>query len=134
VVDVHHGHGPNGLSLPAWYLAPQRNDVARAGWELVAQLSGAVGDGPIAGLENPQAAVAMLQLAGEFGEESVQERIWSAAEPFLEPTWDRESGEFTLGLGLGEPHPRGQLNARAMAGRACTPGAWSRLFDAPNVA
>jgi hypothetical protein len=78
-------------------------------------------------------AVALLQLAGEFGDDSVRERIWDAAEEFLEPVWDRESGEFTLGFGLGESHPRGQLNARAMAARACTAGAWARIFNEPNL-
>ena len=96
-------------------------------------LSGAQGDGPIAGLDDPMNAVALLQLAGEFADDSVRERIWDAAEEFLEPTWDRESGEFTLGFGLGEPHPRGQLNARAMAARACTAGAWARIFNDPNL-
>ena len=133
VIDEHHGHGPVGLALPAWYLAPQRREVAQAGWELSAMLSGALGDGPIAGLDNPLNTVALLQLAGEFGEDSVRERIWDAAEVFLEPTWDRASGEFTLGFGLGEPHPRGQLNARAMAARACTAGAWARIFNEPNL-
>ncbi len=133
VIDEHHGHGPGGLALPAWYLAPQRREVAQAGWEVSALLSGALGNGPIAGLDDPLNAVALLQLAGEFGEDSVRERIWDAADEFLEPTWDRESGEFTLGFRLGEPHPRGQLNARAMAARACTTGAWARIFNEPNL-
>lgn len=133
VIDEHHGHGPGGLALPAWYLAPQRREVAQAGWELSALLSGALGDGPIAGLDNPINTVALLQLAGEFGEDSLRERIWDAADEFIEPAWDRASGEFTLGFGLGEPHPRGQLNARAMAARACTAGAWARIFNEPNL-
>jgi hypothetical protein len=134
VIDEHHGHGPAGLTLPAWYLAPQRRETAQAGWELSATLAGVHGQGPIAGLENPMNSVALLQLAGEFGDDSVRERVWDAAEEFIEPTWDRKSGEFTLGFGLGEPHPRGQLNARAMAARACTAGAWSRIFNEPNLA
>ncbi len=133
VIDEHHGHGPGGLALPAWYLAPQRREVAQAGWELSATQSGALGDGRIVGLDNPMNAVVLLQLAGEFGDDSVRERIWDAAGEFLEPSWDRERGEFTLGFGLGEPHPRGQLNARAMAARACTAGAWARIFNEPNL-
>jgi hypothetical protein len=133
VIDEHHGHGPGGLALPAWYLAPQRRAVARAGWELSAALSGALADGTIIGLDDPMNAVALLQLAGEFADDGVRERIWNAAEEFLEPAWDRESGEFTLGFGLDEPHPRGQLNARAMAARACTAGAWARIFNEPNL-
>jgi hypothetical protein len=96
-------------------------------------LSGALGDGEIVGLDDPMNAVALLQLAGEFGDDSVRERIWEAAAEFIEPSWDRERGEFTLGFGLGESHPRGQLNARAMAARACTAGAWARIFNEPNL-
>ncbi len=48
-----------------------------------------------------------------------------------EPTWDTERGEFTWGLGLHEPHPRGQLNAFLAAGEAAGPGMWTRLSEAP---
>src|SRR2546430_1172924 len=50
------------------------------------------------------------------------------------PTWVRDAGEFTFGFGLGEEHPRGQWNARAMAGWVCTTGAWSDVFNRPNLA
>ena len=61
-------------------------------------------------------------------------RIWAAADEHTEPTWNRDAGEFTLGFGLGEEHPRGQWNARAMAGWVCTTGAWSDVFNGPNLA
>jgi len=48
--------------------------------------------------------------------------------------WNRDAGEFTFGFGLGEEHPRGQWNARAMAGWVCTTGAWSDVFNQPNLA
>jgi hypothetical protein len=133
VVDVHHGHGPGGLLIPGWYLAPQRRDVAEAAWKFGAMLSGALGDGPM----NPlpaQLAGQLVQMAGEFADPDVKARIWSASDDGLEPTWDRDAGEFTFGFGLGEEHPRGQMNARAMAGWVCTTGAWSNIFNAPNLA
>lgn len=40
-----------GLIAPGWYLAPQRREVAEAAWTLVATLLGALGDGPIFGLD-----------------------------------------------------------------------------------
>jgi hypothetical protein len=133
VADEHVGTGPIGLIAPAWYLAPQRRQVAEAGWRLAALLHNVHGDGPVTGLEDPGRAVMLLQLSGEFAEPAAKERIWAAAEEHIEPTWDTERGEFTLGFGLNEPHPRGQLNARAMAGWTCGPGDWARLFNAPDL-
>jgi len=75
----------------------------------------------------------LLQLAGEFASPDVKARIWAAADEQAEPGWDRELGEFTLGFGLDEPHPRGQLNARSMAGWVCRPGAWAAIFNEPNL-
>jgi hypothetical protein len=121
-----------GITIPAWYFAPQKNQLARAGWDTVAAVSGVLGDGPITGLNDPGNATMLLQLAGEFADEQTKKRLWDAAESHIEPTWDRGRGEFTLGLKLNEPHPRGQWNARMMAGWVCTQGAWSRIFNEPN--
>ena len=119
---------------PAWYFAPQKPEVGEAGWQTAAAMSGVLGDGAIVGLDNPANATMLLQIAGEFADAGVKKRIWETAEAHIEPTWDRERGEFTLGLGLDEAHPRGQWNARLMAGWVCERGAWSRLFNAPNLA
>ena len=134
MVEEHVGHGPVGLIAPGWYLAPQRREVADAAWSFGALLSGAAGDGPVALLDNPALGVMLVQLAGEFADESTKARIWAAADEHFEPTWSADRGEFTFGFGLGEEHPRGQWNARAMAGWVCTPGAWSDVFNTPNLA
>jgi hypothetical protein len=134
VVDEHVGHGPMGIIAPAWYFAPQRPEVALAGWRVAAAANGISGDGPIVGLDEPPKATMLLQFAGEFADVETKERIWAAAEDHIQPTWDRKAGEFTLGFGLDEAHPRGQMNARAMAGWVCTAGAWTRIFNEPNLA
>jgi len=134
VVDEHVGNGPMGLIAPTWYFAPQRREVARAGWETGAAFNGVFGDGPINGLDDPANATMLLQVAGEFADPTTKARLWEAAEAHIEPTWDRERGEFTLGFGLGEAHPRGQWNARTMAGWVCTEGDWARIFNEPNLA
>ena len=133
VVDVHHGHGPIGLMIPGWYLAPQRREVAEAAWQFGAMMSGALGDGPMNQLP-PELAGQLVQMAGEFADADLKAKIWAASDPGLEPTWDSDAGEFTFGFGLNEEHPRGQMNARAMARWVCTTGAWSNLFNAPNLA
>ena len=122
-----------GLIIPGWYLAPQRPEVAEAAWKLGAMFSGALGDAPMAELPAAMASQ-LVQIAGEFADDAVKARIWAAADAGLEPTWDRDAGEFAFGFGLGEEHPRGQMNARAMAGWVCTPGAWSNIFNQPNLA
>ena len=94
---------------------------------------GALGDGPITGLDNPQAGPMLLWQAGEFATPEVKAKLWEAAKDQVDPHWDPERGEFTLGFGLDEAHPRGQLNARAMAGWVSRPGAWSTIFNEPNL-
>ena len=136
-VDEHVGHGPLGLIAPAWYLAPQRHDVAEAAWRLGATLTGALDPSrnDIAMLDNPTLAVTLVQLAGEFADDATRQRIWRAADEHFQPTWDLDAGELTFGFGLDEEHPRGQWNARVMAGWACRgPGAWSDVFNRPNLA
>jgi hypothetical protein len=133
VVDEHVGHGPMGLIAPAWYMAPQRRDVGQTAWNMGAMLSGVLGDGDIMGLDDENLGVMLVQLAGEYGDEATKARLWDAADAHFEPTWDVDAGEFTMGLRLDEPYPRGQLNARAMAGWICTTGAWSDVFNNPNL-
>lgn len=133
IVDEHVGQGPIGIIAPTWYFAPQRREVALAGWQTAAALNGVIGDGPIGALNDPGRSVMLLQCAGEFADPATKQRIWDAAEEHIQPTWNHEAGEFTLGFGLNEPHPRGQWNARAMAGWVCTESAWSNIFNAPNL-
>lgn len=134
VVDEHVAHGPMGIMAPTWYFAPQRPEVAAAGWMTAAHTHGLIGPGPIVNLDVPPRTTSILQFAGEFADAETKARLWQAAEPYVEPNWDLDAGEFTLGFRLNEAYPRGQLNARAMAGWVCTPGAWSRIFNEPNLA
>ena len=133
IVNEHVG-GALGIIAPTWYFAPQRPEIAQMGWNMTAMINGVHGEGPITGFEEPNAATMLLQFAGEFADTETKQRIWAAADEHIEPTWDHDSGEFSLGFGLNEPHPRGQLNARSMAGWVCTEGAWSRIFNEPNLA
>jgi len=128
VVDEHVS-SPMGLIAPVWYLAPQRREVAESAWTMVATLTGLFGGGNPSGLEDPNLASMLAWHTGEFVDGEVKARLWEHLDQIFEPSWDHDLGEFTFGFGLDEPHPRGQLNARAMAGWVCTPGAWSRIFN-----
>jgi hypothetical protein len=70
-------------------------------------------------------------LAREWGEADLEAAVREALEAHYEPTWDRKRGEFTWGLGLGEEYPRGQYNGFLAAAEAGSPGAWTRLSEAP---
>ncbi len=58
-------------------------------------------------------------------------RLSAAIEASYEPTWDTDRGEFTWGMGLNEPYPRGQFNAFLAAAEAVGPGMWERMSAAP---
>ena len=74
-----------------------------------------------------------LILAREWGISDLDQRLTAAVEASYEPTWDTQTGEFTWGLGLQEPHPRGQYNAWLATAEAVGPGRWAQLAAAPIV-
>ena len=76
-------------------------------------------------------AASSLVLAREWGLDDLDGRLADAIELSYEPTWDRSLGEFTWGMGLDEPLPRGQFNAFLAAAEAAGPGRWSALSAAP---
>ena len=70
-----------------------------------------------------------LLLAKEWGMTELEHRLAAAIEASYEPTW--RNGEFTWGMGLGEPHPPGQCNALLAAAEAAGAGWWERLAARP---
>ena len=82
---------------------------------------------------SPRNTLYGLALAREYGDRAVYAKLKAHAEAHYEPTWNQETGEFTWGFGLNEPHPRGQLNASMMICEAGSEGAWWRLFNQPNL-
>ena len=70
----------------------------------MATMLGALGDGPIFGLDDPQAGPMVLLQAGEFAAPEVKARLWDAADEQADPEWNTQRGEFTLGFGLDEPN------------------------------
>jgi len=89
------------------------------------------GDGPEVPMRASRGAGSALILAREWGLNDLEERLVAGIEASYEPTWHDTTREFTWGMGLDEPHPRGQFNAFLAAAEASGPGMWERLSAAP---
>ncbi len=74
-------------------------------------------------------------IAREVGDSVTEKRIREHAEREFEPrTFGSENDRFGWWFGLKEPYPRGQLSALHMLCELGDPGAWSRVFNQPNLA
>ena len=114
------------------YLAPQRREYAFKFYDFAARLLGVRDPArEIPMLPDPRFTALAFALATEFGDDTARERLGAFADKNLEPTWN--DAEFTWGFGLKEPHPRGQMNATMMVGETGREGAWSRIFNEPNL-
>jgi len=133
IIDYsHHGGPPVAIAL-ALYLSAQKPDVARRLFDWVASAYHWNDGEPIPSLRDPRTHALGLVLARELGAVHAERHLRAFAEERFEPTWDRGRGEFTWGFGLGEPVPRGQLNATIMMAEVLTEGAWWSLFNQPNL-
>lgn len=125
LIDIRH-RAPVAIGLiNAMYLSPQSAEDAQELFAAAAGQAGLLADEPQ--LLSPRLSAAALLLAREWDRPDLASRIGRAIDDAYEPTWERESGEFTWGLGLDEEHPRGQYNALLAAAETVTPGAWARL-------
>jgi hypothetical protein len=127
---VHHRLPVAAALTTSFYAAPQVPDDARRLFD-----AGCASLGLDAGVTVPlrpsRVYGSSLVLAREWGLADLELRLAEAIEQSYEPTWDAESGEFTWGMGLDEPHPRGQFNAFLAAAEAAGAGAWAGLSAAP---
>jgi hypothetical protein len=130
VVDVHHRLPVSLAMTTAFYATPQMPADSRRLFDAASTAMGLDADisTPLRASRNYGSALVM---AKEWVLAERAERIAAAIEASFEPTWDRESGEFTWGMGLDEPHPRGQFNAFLAAAEAAGPGRWTALSAAP---
>ena len=128
LLDVHHKVPISPMVGTVTYLLPMVAEDARRLFDgALAQLGGLEKNVPMAVKSDPLSAGTLLLAAREWGLDDLENRLQAAFDEALEPTWDRERGEFTWGCGLNEEHPRGQFNAILAAGEANSEGAWTRL-------
>lgn len=123
-LDIHHRLPTRANLTTAYYAAPQFPDDARRLFD--AALVGLPIETPLTAGRGYGAA---LVLAREWELADLEARLVDAIERSYEPNWS--GGHFTWGMGLDEPHPRGQFNAFLAAAEAAGPGRWSALSDAP---
>jgi hypothetical protein len=130
VLDVHHRLPVSLAMTTAYYALPEFPDDARRLFDAACTAMGL--DQEITGSLNPSRNYgSALVMAKEWELDDIVDRLSSAIDASFEPTWDTERGEFTWGMGLGEPHPRGQFNAFLAAAEAAGPGRWTALSAAP---
>jgi hypothetical protein len=138
LIPVHHVNESMAAMklLPAMGALPLKREDCRALYDVAMDQLGWRGTEPI---EPGVGDFAVLQLLGsafmarELGEDDLYARLQAHAEDNHEPTWDAETGEFTWGFGLGEEHPRGQLNATAALVEVTSPDSWWGLINQPNL-
>ncbi len=134
---VGHAHmaGPAGGLAPSFYILPQDRALAerlyRAGIEALGWRDRdrdiQVGD--------PRMPSLVLTLARELGDTEVENRLRELAEQRFEPrSFGDEGSEFGYWFGLGEDYPRGQLSGLMICADVGEPGAWSRVFEQPQLA
>ena len=127
---MHHRLPVAAALTTSFYAAPQVPADARRLFDAGTSMLG--WDRSIAvPLSASRGAGSSLVLAREWGDDELADRLATAIEASYEPTWDTVLGEFTWGMGLNEPYPRGQFNAFLAAAEAAGPGQWTRLSAAP---
>ncbi len=131
MLDVHHRLPVQMALVTSYYAAPQVQDDARRLFEAGIKSMGLDTGGPPLPLRPGRGYGSSLILAREWGMTELEARLAHAIEESYEPTWNDASGEFTWGMGLDEPHPRGQFNAFLAAAEAAGPGRWANLSAAP---
>ena len=130
VVDVHHRLPVSLAMTTSYYSTPQAPEDSKRLFEAACVSMGLTTAPPLP-LRPSRAFSSALILAREWDQADLEQRLVDWIESSYEPTWDSATGEFTWGMGLDEPHPRGQFNAFLAAAEATGPGMWTRLSDAP---
>lgn len=130
VVDVKHQLPVASALTTSFYAAAQEPEDARRLFLAAASSIGLDTD-PELPLRPSRSFGAALVLAREWDLGELEERLVHAIEESYQPTWHEASGEFTWGMGLDEPHPRGQYNAFLAAAELAGSGRWEALSSAP---
>jgi hypothetical protein len=119
------------------YLSPQNPQLGLDLYEsAMRQLGWSNPKVPVVQLaDDPQLLSTAMWMAREIGDTTTWDRLRSVSESQFEPRQFGDDGSrFAFWLGESTPWPRGQVNATMMMIECAEPGAWSRVFTAPNRA
>jgi hypothetical protein len=84
--------------------------------------------------DDPQMLSTALWMAREVGDTVTEQRLREYVENRFQPRrFGDDDTRFAFWLGLQQPWPRGQVNATLMMTECASPGAWSRVFTAPQT-
>lgn len=135
IEECLHTGGPGAGIGTCFYLLPHdpalaeilyRSCAERMGWTDPSKKLRAPPD--------PRFTVLGLVLAKEFGDATSEARLRPVVEEIAEPrSFGADASEFGFWFHLGEDWPRGQLSALAMVAEVGGPGAWSRVFNTPDL-
>lgn len=118
------------------YIAPQRPDFAQQLHELSCRRLGWSEPGARLNqfLPDPRFVSIALLMAHELGDATTEQRLRDVVERDFEPRrFGDEDTRFGFFFGWGEEYPRGQQSALLMVPELGGRGAWSRVFNQPNL-
>ncbi len=136
VVEHNQTVGPSGGFAVSLYSIPQAPEWAEFLYHAAAsQMRWNDRSAKVRATPDPRFIALGLVLAKEFGDDITRDRLSAYAEEHFEPRFFAgDDSEFGWWFNFGEDWPRGQISALMIMAEIGGPGAWSKLFSAPNMA
>jgi len=134
ILDHAQHLGSGGGLAPAFYVLPQNRALAETLYEAGVGALGWRDPAREVGKPDGRMGATVLMLARELGDDVIEKRVREVADSAFEPKhFGADGAEFGYWFGLGEEYPRGQWSALTICADVGTNGAWSRVFNAPNL-
>ena len=129
----HHG-GPAAGLAPSFYILPQNRQLAEMLYDAGVEALGWRNPDTEIQIGDPRMPAIVLNLARELGDDVVASRLREIADTAFDPRrFGTDDSEFGYWFGLDEDYPRGQLSGLVICADVGEPGAWSRVFNEPNL-
>ena len=134
-IEEHaQGQSPVSGLGPAFYMVPQNRSLAELLYRAGVEALGWRNPDTEIPSGSPRIPAVVLTLAREFGDREIEDRLRALAEERFEPrSFGDQDSEFGYWFGLEEDYPRGQYSGLVMCADVGERGAWSRVFNGPNL-
>ena len=137
LIDYHHQAGKVGFAglMTIWYLLPQKPELASMLYEFaIAEMGWNNPAATVPEVPDPRLWILGYCLANELGDNLVAARLHDAFRKSAGPRFFGEGEEeFGFFFEYGEQWPRGQLSALLMMTEVGGVGAWSDIYNRPNL-